>query len=72
MVAGADLVFKGFGSGGGPIGNDSSGSIAFLPSPLTLRASNLAKGLGSALGLGPGTWRELQEWIGCTNFMGVF
>ena len=55
VVGGADLVFEGFGSSGGPIGDASSDMIAFLPSPLTLRASNLVKGLGSALGLILGT-----------------
>ena len=72
VVGGADLGFKGFGSGGGPIGNASSGSIAFLPAHSTLRASSFATGFGSVLGLVPATWRELREWVGGINSVGIF
>ena len=71
-MGGDGLVFNEFGSGGGPIGNASLSLIAFLPSAPTLKASNSATGLGSALDLVLGTWRELQEWIGCIDRVGLF
>lgn len=71
MVGGAGLVFEGLGSGGGPIDDASSGLIALLPSPSTLEASNLAKGIDSGVGLVEETGGELWEWVGGTNFGGI-
>ena len=72
MVGGADLVFEGQGSGGGPIGNGSSGLIAFPRWSSTFRAPDLATGLDSALGLVLGSWGVLQEWVGGTTSVGIF
>ena len=72
MLGGGDLGFSGFGKGGGPIDDALSDLIAFLSSPSVLEASDLAKDMGSALGLVLGTCRELREWVGATNFVGIF
>ena len=71
MVGSADLDFKGFGRGGGPIDDASSGLIALLPSSSALEASDLVEGIGSAMGLVEETGGELWDWVGGNNFAGT-